>query len=426
VQIPAVAAAKKMNFVLATSGSRGDVQPMVALALRLREKGHSVRLCAPPNFKGWADHLELPFASVSVDMKALLVLHREQIARPFALATRLGGTLREDINLQFATLPAALAEADMLVGASLLLAGPSLAERNGIPYFHVVLCPQTLPSLEHPPPIIPFSTRKHSLNRLLWGVQRAFFNRLLGPTLNRNRARIGLGKIEDVFGYIGRDGLLVASDPELAPVPGDVTGAYVQTGSWRLAPSGELPDTLERFLDSGPPPIYIGFGSMTVADPAATTHLIIDALHTAGRRAVISRGWAGLGERKLPESCCLAGNVHHALLFPRVAVIVHHGGAGTVAAAARAGVPQIIVPHLLDQYYWADRLRRVGISPRSIPQTRLTAEKLTGAIDECLSDGEMKARAERMSRDLHEADDGLDAAIAHLESTIAGRSAVTS
>ena len=98
----------KKNIVLATSGSRGDVQPMVALALRLREAGHTVKLCAPPNFKGWADHLELPFASVSIDMKALLVLHREKIARPFALATKLGGTLRDDINLQFATLPAAL------------------------------------------------------------------------------------------------------------------------------------------------------------------------------------------------------------------------------------------------------------------------------------------------------------------------------
>ena len=413
---------KRKKIVLATSGSRGDVQPMVALALRLREAGHSVRLCAPPNFKGWADHLDLPFTSVSIDMKALLILHREQIARPFTLATKLGRTLRDDINLQFATLPAALGSADMLVGASLLLAGPSLAERHNVPYFHVALCPQTLASLEHPPPIIPFATRKRSVNRLLWGVQRAFFNRLLGPTLNRNRVGLGLGKIDDVFGYMGRSGLLVASDPELAPVPGDVTVPYVQTGAWPLPTSGELPAALDRFLDSGPPPAYIGFGSMTVADPAATTHLIIDALHASGRRAVISQGWAGLGERKLPESCFLAGNVHHALLFPRMAVIVHHGGAGTVASAARAGVPQVIVPHLLDQYYWAARLHYIGLSPRSIPQTRLTAEKLTGAIDECLSDGEMKARAERMGRDLREADDGLDAAVARLESRLEGRS----
>jgi vancomycin aglycone glucosyltransferase len=417
---------KGKKIVLATSGSRGDVQPMVALALRLREAGHSVKLCAPPNFKGWADHLELPFASVSIDMKALLILHREQIARPFTLATKLGGTLRDDINLQFATLPAALGSADMLVGASLLLAGPSLAEARGIPYFHVALCPQTLLSLEHPPPIVPFATRKRSVNRLLWGVQRIFFNRLLRSTLNRNRAALGLGKIDDVFDHIGRGGLLVASDPELAPVPGDVTVPFVQTGAWPLPTSGELPGALERFLDSGPPPVYIGFGSMTVADPAATTHLIIDALHASGRRAVISQGWAGLGERKLPESCCLAGNVHHALLFPRMAVIVHHGGAGTVAVAARAGVPQIIVPHLLDQYYWADRLHRIGLSPPSIPQTRLTAEKLTSAVDECLSDGEMKSRAEMVRRDLSGAGDGIAAAVAQLESTLEGRPAFSS
>jgi UDP:flavonoid glycosyltransferase YjiC (YdhE family) len=409
------------RIVLATSGSRGDVQPMVALALRLREAGHAVKLCAPPNFKGWADHLELPFASVSIDMKALLVLHREKIARPFTLATKFGGTLRDDINLQFATLPASLESADMLVGASLLLAGPSLAESRGLPYFHVALCPQTLPSLEHPPPFIPFATRKGAVNRLLWGVQRVFFNRLLRSTLNRHRAALGLGKVGDVFDHIGRPGLLVASDPELAPVPGDVTVPCVQTGAWPLPASGELPDALERFLAAGPPPVYIGFGSMTVADPAATTHLIVDALHASGRRAVISQGWAGLGERNLPESCCLAGNVHHALLFPRMAVIVHHGGAGTVAAAARAGVPQIIVPHLLDQYYWADRLHRIGLGPPSIPQTRLRVDNLTSAIDECLSDGEMSARAERMGRDLREAGDGIAAAVAHLEEAIEGR-----
>jgi vancomycin aglycone glucosyltransferase len=126
--------------------------------------------------------------------------------------------------------------------------------------------------------------------------------------------------------------------------------------------------------------VYLGFGSMTDPDPAAATRLVLEAVQRAGVRAVLSAGWAGLGDLPLPEHVMVVGSVSHAALFRRVAVVVHHGGAGTTTTAARAGVPQILVPHVLDQFHWAHRVAKQGLGPPALPRRRLRAEALAESI----------------------------------------------
>jgi vancomycin aglycone glucosyltransferase len=157
-----------------------------------------------------------------------------------------------------------------------------------------------------------------------------------------------------------------------------------------------LPAKLESFLAMGPPPVYLGFGSMPDADPAATTRTLLEAIARTGRRALIGAGWAALGDGPLPEGVLAIESVSHPMLFPRCAAIVHHGGAGTTTTAARAGVPQVVVPHLADQFYWARRVERLGIAVAAMTRRRLDAAVLAASIREAC---DIEILAER-ARDL--------------------------
>jgi UDP:flavonoid glycosyltransferase YjiC (YdhE family) len=170
-----------------------------------------------------------------------------------------------------------------------------------------------------------------------------------------------------------------------------------------------LPPKLEAFLEAGPPPVYLGFGSMTDPDPARTTRCLLQALERAGLRAVVSEGWAGLGGGALPEGVLAIGPVSHAALFRRVAAVVHHGGAGTTTTAARAGAPQILVPHVLDQFWWARRVAELGLGPPGIPRRRMNAERLCEAL-RSLADNDLLAEraaafGERLRSALRERED---------------------
>jgi vancomycin aglycone glucosyltransferase len=195
--------------------------------------------------------------------------------------------------------------------------------------------------------------------------------------VNTNRARLGLDPIDDVLRYIVTDRPWLATDPTLDPSPSSSGMVIVQTGAWILPDRSPLAADLESFLEAGHPPVYFGFGSMPVA--AGTSRTLIDAARAAGRRAIVSEGWAALGLIDEAPDCISVGDVNQQALFPRVAAVVHHGGAGTTVAAARAGVPQVVVPMFGDQPYWASRVRALGIGT-SIPIAELTTGVLTIAL----------------------------------------------
>ena len=199
--------------------------------------------------------------------------------------------------------------------------------------------------------------------------------------LNSHRAAAGLSPVADVRSHIFTDTPWLAADPTLAPRPAPADLAVVQTGAWILPDARPLPAELEGFLDAGEPPVYFGFGSIRA--PQGLSRNMIQAARALGRRTIVSRGWADLSASDNEPDCLSIGEVNQQALFPRVAAVVHHGGAGTSTAAARAGAPQVIIPQHYDQHYWARRIDDLGIGsahPSVVPTTDSLARSLSHAL----------------------------------------------
>ena len=346
-----------MRALLSTIGSRGDVQPLLALADQLRQHGHEARLCAPPDFAELAEEHALPFVPVGGRV-------RTATADPVAAITDM-------VADQFTALRRAAADCDVLVGANQLqVAAPSVAEELGIRYVFADYSPIAFPSPHHLPPPMPGAQREGDPDTV-WAQEAARRNAMFGPALNAQRAAAGLAPVTDVLGHILTDHPLLAADPALAPWPGP--GQVTQTGAWLPADDRPLSPELAAFLDDGEPPVYFGFGSM--ADPMADGATMVEAARAVGRRAIVLRGWGELDLEPAPD-CLTITEANFRVLFPRVAAVVHHGGAGTTTAAARARVPQVVVPHRYDQYYFAERVTTLGIGT-----TGDLPDALTRALD---------------------------------------------
>jgi len=404
---------RKMKVILATYGSRGDVQPLLALALALKDAGHETLLCAPPEHADWVESYGCPFHALGSNIKAF----SENFSDPNSIRAIITMIrfMRRELEVQFAQLPAIIEGADLVLGASLILGAPTVSESLDVPYRFVSFCPQILSSSQHPSLHIRNHNLPRWLNRLSWWLTNKADNFNFKKIVNRERRRLGLKPVRDGWRHLLGSHVVVASDQILGAVPRDVEQDYAQIGYFHLHQKGELSGDLQTFLASGPPPVYVGFGSMPSKDPEATTRLVMEAARSVGERVVLSRGWAELGHMAIEEDCYVVDNVPHMLLFPRVAAVVHHGGSGTTATAAWAGVPQIIVPHMLDQYYWASQIHRVGLGPKAIRRSRLTVESLSAAIRECLTNGTMRQHAQEVAAILR-GQDSLREAVRLVES----------
>ena len=390
-----------MRFALAAEGSRGDVQPMVGLAARLVERGHQAVVCAPPDLRHLVEERGLEYRPLGTDVHRFLGESADSLRGGAFAAGQLAKRMFQRIlEEQFEALPRATAGAEMIIGAGAQFAGPSVAEIRGIPYRSVHYCPAVLRSAHYPPPILPNQSLPHWMNRLAWSGFMVFQGQLLRGKINRHRAALGLGPVSDTYRYLISERPLLAADAALAPAPDDVPMEVDQVGYLLPKDESPLPPKLESFLQAGPRPVFLGFGSMMDSDPAGTTHLLLDAVERVGCRAILARGWAGLGEGALPESVYGAGPLPHASLFPRVAVVVHHGGAGTTTTVARSGVPQIIVPHLLDQHYWGHRTYLLGVSPPPLPRMKLSAARLAELISASLENELLAGRARELAESL--------------------------
>jgi len=295
----------------------------------------------------------------------------------------------QSVREQFQVLGEAARGCDLIVAGTLVTAARSVAESLQVPYVHVVYCPVTLPSFDHPPPMIRRQSLPRLVNRFLWFANQRSWNRTFGATVNEQRARLGLSAVKNVSRHVLTARPWVAADPALAPAGSPAGMEVIQTGAWLLPDPTPLPADLEKFLGEGEPPVYFGLGSMGV--PGEKGRLFLDAARALGRRAIISQGWASPGLTDTGKDSIVIGDVSHDQLLPRVAVMVHHGGAGTTTAAARAGRPQVVVPNLFDQHYWAHRVGVLGIGVSGPPFRRLTLEGLTGALREALQPGKAAA-----------------------------------
>ena len=374
-----------MRVLLSTIGTRGEVQPLVALALQLRALGQEVRVSAPPDFREWIDGLGFPVVTIGPELR------RWAAASPPGAPTRpsserLRQLAADSVADQFATIAEAARGCDALVaGGALQVAARSITETLGIAYVYVSYCPTTLPSPEHAPPVLgllgDIPTQEARDNRALWARDAQRFRDRFGAPLNAHRTAAGLPEVSDVQSQVFTGRPWLAADPTLAPWPETEGIDVVQTGAWILPDERPLSPELETFLDTGEPPVYLGFGSIRA--PTGLAQVMAHVARSLGRRVIVSRGWADLSLMDNGLDSISIGEVNQQALFRRVAAVVHHGGAGTTTAAALAGAPQVILPQMYDQFYWAQRIAHLGIGTAHPPVTP-TNDSLASALSRAL------------------------------------------
>ncbi|MCX5009860.1 glycosyltransferase [Streptomyces sp. NBC_00555] len=381
-----------MRVLLSTYGSRGDVEPVVGLAVRLRALGAEVRVCAPPDeeFAELLAGVGIPLVPADRPVRAVVT---------GATPPPAGGVPQraaEMIAAYFDAVAAAAEGCDALVATGLFpaVAGTrSVAEKLGIRYVYAGLQPTILPSPHHPPYPYPGRPLPADVtdNRVLWDLNIESMNALFGAAFNTHRASIGLPPVDNVRDHVFTDRPWLATDPTLGPWQEPADLDVIQTGAWLLPDERPLSAELVAFLDAGTPPVYVGFGSMPMRASKDVARVAIEAIRAQGRRALVAHGWADLALIDDQEDCFAVGEVNQQALFGRVAAVVHHGGAGTTTTAARAGAPQVVVPQIVDQPYWAGRVADLGIGTAHDGPAP-TTESLSAALGTALAP-ETRARA---------------------------------
>jgi sterol 3beta-glucosyltransferase len=334
------------------------------------------------------------------------------------------GVSAERVAVQVATTSLAACEgSDVIVsGLGGLFVGYAIAEKLAVPFVPAYLYPfsptREFPGVLTPVPQTPLTTWANALShhvtqQLLWQSSRSADVAVREQVLGLEPS----GFWGPFAAMAGADGLsLYGYSQHVIPVPHDWSTQNHVTGYWFLEPSVEWrpPPELVAFLVAGPPPVYIGFGSMGSKNPEAMADVVLESLRRTNQRGVLSTGWGGLKTNDLPGSVFMVGSIPHAWLFPRMAAIVHHGGAGTTAAALSAGVPSIVTPVMGDQSFWARRFSELGVGPRSVPRRQLTVERLGKAIETAISDEPMRAKSAALGEQIR-AEDGLSVAVRLIE-----------
>jgi sterol 3beta-glucosyltransferase len=412
-----------MKISLLTIGAMGDTQPFVALAVGLKQRGHAVRLAARPDFAPLAAAYDIEFAPLGNPYKSLL--RNEEVATAIGSGNMLRMLIKQASDthqrkaffegLDTDTLRAA-SGADAIIYKSSWLPFFSIAEKLGVPAAAAMFMPLT-PTRAFPSFLIGGGVDRgmaiNSLNwliseQLIWQVARNFDNKMRRDFLCLPR----LPFLGPSAPRLERTPLYYAYSPTVLPRPADWPKRIRVTGYWNSAPppGWTPPADLVAFLESGPPPVYVGFGSMPSGNAQNTLKIILKALELSRQRGVLLSGWAGIGEgTKLPDYAFGIQSIPHSWLFPRVHAVVHHGGAGTTGAGLCAGVPSVITPFVADQPNWARRVEALGVGPRPIPFAKLTAELLANALRET-SGHAMRQRAADLGK-LLRSEDGVGTTI---------------
>jgi UDP:flavonoid glycosyltransferase YjiC (YdhE family) len=413
-----------MRIVILTVGSRGDVEPFIALGAGLTRAGHAVRLATHELFRDAVTGAGLAFASLPGDPRALRAEVEPELARTgsrqFRVISRIRRAVAAGVGDLVRDAETACRDAEVILYRDVLFAvGYSLAEATGSRPVAATLVPRTPTRAFAFPRPLPFGGAG---NLLSYRLTEQLFWQLLRPSVNRWRTtELGLppyslaGPVPD--SRRRRTPILCGFSEALVPRPPDWPPENHITGFWAMSPpeGWQPPPALVDFLTAGSPPIFVGFGSSTGSDAEALTALVVEALARVGRRGVLAMGWGGLSPSAAARSdrIFVVESVPHAWLLPRVAAVVHHGGAGTTAAGLRAGRPSVVIPSFGDQFFWADRVSALGAGPAPIPRTRLTAARLAEAIRSATTEGSIGLRAEILGRRL-QAEDGVAAAVAAL------------
>lgn len=415
-----------MRYALLTYGSRGDVQPLVALGAGLRRAGHDVTLAAPERFADFAAAHGLDFVPLPGDPTEMSRRLVEQSGLNYAATVRVLRDFALPLGVEvFAQMQAAVAGADAVVYTFLLaIPGHYLARRSGIPDFFAHLIPMFFPTPDFPPPTFPhaplFPATAHRalhglFNAIFWQANRISYKTVFKRYPEHRLPPPDLLRWPLAPGYAGRPLSLGAYSRHVLDPAGYPPDMHI-TGYWYLdaAPGWSPPRELLAFLEAGPPPVAIGFGSMVADDMDGFMWRVLAGLRLAGMRAVLLTGWGG-AKAVTGDDVFVMEAAPHDWLFPRMRAVVHHGGSGTTGAGFRAGVPQVIVPFFGDQGLWGDRVAAVGAGVRLADARQLNAHSLADAL-RLTRDPAVIRRAGDLGEQVR-AEQGVQSAVGRMTST---------
>lgn len=394
------------KITMLTVGSLGDVQPYVALGAGLKDAGYNVRLATHEKFQDLIRSNGLSFFPVAGDPKATLEAEVGQRwlgsgKNPLTFMKTMMDAAHPVMWQLMTDYWNACQDTDLVLFHTLAaLSAVSICEKLNIPgcpaYLHHVHPTRSYPSAATAPlPIL-----GGVYNKLTYSLTGAIFWRLMRPVANRWREEVlnlpPWPKKSPFNEWLKeKKTSLYGFSPHVIPKAPEWGDEVHITGYWFLERPTDWhpPDDLLDFLESGSPPVFIGFGSMVDHNPEEVTEMVLKALSLSGQRGVLLSGWGGLGYADLPGTIFKIDSVPFDWLFPKMSVVVHHGGAGTTAAGLRAGVPSVIVPFFADQPFWAWRVQELGVGPKAVSRKKLSAERLAAAIKEAFGNKEMRRRA---------------------------------
>jgi len=417
-----------MRINLLTFGSRGDVQPALALGVGLKRAGFNVQLSAFEEFRSLVEEHGLGFVPLGANVQELL---HQSFGKKLFTGTALFDLFKlfqKMCSMMFTALWQASQGCDLLISnTATSMFVDAVAEKLQIPHIETSVFPGwptgAFPSFFGPwPPSLGGQSSgfagqvKAAINRFSYKPVAWAVSLLLRPNIERCRRDIlGLPKKKSKRPGIEPAPILAGFSKQVLPRPSDWDENIHVTGYWYLDnPGYEPPPALQTFMDAGPPPVYIGFGSMPSQDPEQVTDMVIQALSLAKQRGILLTGrgilGGGMNQRSSTYPVHFVESVPHDWLLPRVAVAVHHGGAGTTAAGIRAGIPSILIPVGADQRLWAYRVEKLGVGPRPIARSRLTAERLAKAIQQSITNQTMCQSAAALGKKIR-TEDGVGDAV---------------
>lgn len=393
-----------MKITIFAAGSRGDIQPCIALGRGLQESGYLVCLAAPEDFAGFIQKHAVGFYPLRGDVQKIMASETGRKfmetggANPVKSIRAMRTMIAPVVMKMMEDAYAACHDADALICQGVFSPiGQSIAQALNIPIINVEPTP-LLPTRAFPAPSWPIQRDLGGFHNYWSGM--AMLQAIwmwYGPFVKDFRQHLGLTTKASagIYRALRSAPLLSGYSTSIIPHPPDwpesvhVTGYFFLDNPTDWRPSAEL----QTFLDAGDPPVYIGFGSMAGRNPEQLARLVSEALDMSGQRGLLLKGWGGLRSEWAPDNVFMIDAAPHNWLFPRMAAVVHHGGAGTTAEGLRAGVPTVIVPFVFDQPFWGARIKALGLGPDPLPLKKLTAERLADAIRIAVTDPGMRKRA---------------------------------
>lgn len=412
-----------MNILIVASGTRGDVQPILAVAKGLQSAGHIVTIIAGSNFEAWVRSHGVGFVP-TLDMEQMMqseagIKWVENGMNPRVQLNQM--RLLLEANWRQLTQPILnhIQTAELVLGG--FTSEPFLATicaHYHKPLISLYLQP-TRPTKSGVATAQPIFPKRESIfnrwigqfaQRLLWGVAESSTNHL--------RRQLGLPPhtFKEYEREIRTIPLILGVSRHVVPHASD-WAAHIHTAGYWFLDEGvdwQPSEALQSFLATGSPPLYIGFGSMSASEPQATAQLVRKALEQSGQRGILAKGWSGTIGMESDERLFLLDKAPHDWLFPRMAGVIHHGGAGTTAAGLRAGKATFIIPHMADQPFWGRRVEELGVGVKAVPRQQLTVQSLAEGIRQLTNNPMMQAKAQELGEKIR-AEDGVATAVALIE-----------